>query len=541
MAMATLAGTTPVNGLYALMVGTPVGALVGSSVFMNIGITSAMALATASAVASDPSQSPVSVIITLTLLVGIFQILAGLLKMGRLMRFVSNAVMVGFLTGVSVSIILGQIPDLTGVSTPYKNSVAKAAYVLANWQSIQVQSLLIGLLTIAVILLFNRTRLRNFAMLLGMVIASLAVLVLGWSMVSTVGYIPSGLPTPKLPDLSGIPPLIIPAISLAIIGLVQAAGVSKGYPNPDGVYPDASRDFAGQGAANVAASLFQGMPVGGSISTTALNRSSGAQTRWANVFSGAVIALAVLLFSRAVGYVATPAMAGLLIVAGYQSVKIGEIEDVWQTSWNSRLVGGVTFVATLLLPVQYAVLLGVVLSGIVYVISASSEVRLTEVVPQPGGLYREQPPPAVLPGESVTILVVYGSVFFAGADKVQNLFPSADGVKRAVVILRLREHTQISSTFIKVLERYEAQLHAGGGKLILAGIGEHVKEQLDRTKTTDQLLGAEDIFLATSVLGESTLAALNAAEAWLEESKPAGETGGARTQSQAGGNPEEKP
>jgi SulP family sulfate permease len=114
MAMATLAGTTPVNGLYALMVGTPVGALVGSSVFMNIGITSAMALATASAVASDPSQSPVSVIITLTLLVGIFQILAGLLKMGRLMRFVSNAVMVGFLTGVSVSIILGQIPDLTG-------------------------------------------------------------------------------------------------------------------------------------------------------------------------------------------------------------------------------------------------------------------------------------------------------------------------------------------------------------------------------------------------------------------------------------------
>ena len=541
MAMATLAGTTPVNGLYALMVGTPVGALVGSSVFMNIGITSAMALATASAVASDPSQSPVTVIITLTLLVGIFQILAGLLKMGRLMRFVSNAVMVGFLTGVSVSIILGQIPDLTGVSTPYKNSVAKAAYVLANWQSIQVQSLLIGLLTIALIIFFDRTRLRNFAMLLGMVIASLAVLVLGWSMVSTVGYIPSGLPTPKLPDLSGIPPLIIPAISLAIIGLVQAAGVSKGYPNPDGAYPDASRDFAGQGAANVAASLFQGMPVGGSISTTALNRSSGAQTRWANVFSGAVIALAVLLFSRAVGYVATPAMAGLLIVAGYQSVKIGEIEDVWQTSWNSRLVGGVTFVATLLLPVQYAVFLGVVLSGVVYVISASSEVRLTEVVPQPGGLYREQPPPAVLPGESVTILVVYGSVFFAGADKVQNLLPSADGVKRAVVILRLREHTQISSTFIKVLERYEAQLHAGGGKLILAGIGEHVKEQLDRTQKTDTLLGAEDIFLATSVLGESTLAALNAAQAWLEESKPAGETGEARTQSQAGGNPEEKP
>ena len=76
-----------------------------------------------------------------------------------------------------------------------------------------------------------------------------------------------------------------------------------------------------------------------------------------------------------------------------------------------------------------------------------------------------------------------------------------------MVILRLREHTQISSTFIKVLERYEAQLHAGGGKLILAGIGEHVKEQLDRTQTTDELLGVEDIFLATPVMGKSSLAA----------------------------------
>ena len=123
-------------------------------------------------------------------------------------------------------------------------------------------------------------------------------------------------------------------------------------------------------------------------------------------------------------------MAGLLIVAGYQSVKVGEIEDVWQTSWNSRLVGGVTLVQGYCCPVQYAVSWGWSFFGVVYVISASSEVRLTEVVPQPGGLYREQPPPAVVPGESVTILVVYGAACSSPRRVgVQTFLPSANRVK----------------------------------------------------------------------------------------------------------------
>jgi SulP family sulfate permease len=113
--------------------------------------------------------------------------------------------------------------------------------------------------------------------------------------------------------------LILPAISIAIVALVQGAGVSKSYANPDGRYPDVSRDFVGTGVANVAASLFQGMPMGGSVGSTALNVNAGAKTRWANVFSGLVVAVVVVLFSRAVSFVVMPAMAALLIVSGVQS------------------------------------------------------------------------------------------------------------------------------------------------------------------------------------------------------------------------------
>jgi len=100
--------------------------------------------------------------------------------------------------------------------------------------------------------------------------------------------------------------LIIPALSLAVVGLIQGAGVSKSYPNPDGRYPDISRDFFGQGVANVATSFFQGMPLGGSVGTSALNVSAGARSRWANIFSGLFIVLVVRLFAQAATYFMPP-------------------------------------------------------------------------------------------------------------------------------------------------------------------------------------------------------------------------------------------
>jgi SulP family sulfate permease len=522
MASAILAGVNPVFGLYALMVGTPVGALLTSSNFMLICTTSAMALTAGSALAdlSGPSQN--QALFTLTLLVGLFMMAAGLLRLGRLMRFVSNAVMVGFLTGVSVLVVLSQLGDFTGYGSEYSNKVAQSVDLLLHPAQVQAQTLAIGLLTVLLILVFDRTRLRNFSMLLAMVLASLAVIVLGWQDVQQVGdvaVIPSGLPLPGLPTLSLVPELLAPALSIMIIGLVQGAGVSKAYPNPDGNYPDMSRDFFGQGAANAVAGFFHGMPIGGSVSSTALNVSAGAKSRWAGVFSGLVIVIVVLLFSGAVSLVAMPAMAALLIMAGIQSIKVEEVRDVWDVGWGPRIVMAVTFATTLILPVQYAVFAGVILSVLAYLISSSQDVQLFERVPQPDRTYREQPAPTELPSNAVTVLDIRGSVFFAAAYRLEEMLPSAGEAERPVVILRLRQSRQISSTFVNVLEFYDSQLKAQRGKLLLSGVGPRVKEQLDLTETTQDVLGEEAIFLATDIIGESTQAAIEAAQAWLEKTE----------------------
>lgn len=522
MASAVLAGTNPVYGLYGIMVGKPVGALLTSSQFLTLAVTSAMALTVGSSLEGYSGEEQIKALFTLTMLVGVFQVIAGVLKLGRLMRYVSNAVMIGFLTGVSVLVVLSQLGDFSGYSSEYSNKVAQTIDLLLHPLDVQWQTLAIGVLTIVLIFLFDRTRLSKFSMLIALVISSVAVVLLGWVDVTQVGdiaEIPSGLPRPVLPELSMIPGLIAPAISIAIIGLVQGAGISKSYPNPDGSQPDVSRDFSGQGTANIAAGFFQGMPLGGSVSSTALNVSAGARSRWANVFSGVVIVAVVLLFSQAVSLVAMPAMSALLIVAGIQSIKRAEIMDVWDVGNLPRFVMICTLIATLMIPVQYAVFLGVVLSVMGYLASSAHDVRLVEMVPLSGGKYQEKPAPEQLPSNESTLLQVYGSLYFAAVEQLEQQLPTAEESERPVAILRLHGQQEIASTFINLIEAYASEISAQGGNLILSGVSPRIKEQLDVTETTEEFLGEDNIFIASDIIGESTEQALEAAQAWLQTSR----------------------
>jgi SulP family sulfate permease len=209
-----------------------------------------------------------------------------------------------------------------------------------------------------------------------------------------------------------------------------------------------------------------------------------------------------------------PAMAALLILAGIQSLKVAEVVDIWQVEVRPRMIMLVTFICTLAMPVQYAVFVGVVLSGLAYLLTSAYQVRLVELVPE-GGNYREKPAPTQLPDKAITILQAYGSLFYAAIDRLEKKLPSARNAERPVVILRMRQHDEIGSTFIVLIERYETQLKAAGGKLILAGVNPKVVKQLKATETSQDILGDEDVFMATKVVRQSLDEAIVAAQAWL--------------------------
>ena len=215
-----------------------------------------------------------------------------------------------------------------------------------------------------------------------------------------------------------------------------------------------------------------------------------------------------------------PAMAGLLIVAGFQSIKSERIQDIWATGWGPRTIMAVTLVLTLVIPLQQAVFLGVLLSILVhFFITSSHEVRMVLLTPNADGTVTEGAVPTELPGNAVTLLEIFGNMTVAGAETLEAQLPPVKQAERAVVILRLRAQDGVGSSFIAVVERYSQQLKAHGGKLILAGIRPKIKGQLDRTGTTVEILGAENVYEATTTIGASTRAAYAAAQRWLEETQ----------------------
>jgi sulfate permease, SulP family len=526
MAHALLATVNPVFGIYTLMVAVPIGAIFSSSVFMNVSTTGALSVAAGAGLAGMPASQKLEALAVLVLLVGVIQLLAGLFKLGFLIRFVSNAVMTGFLNGVAVLIILGQLGDLTGFRSVFSNNVVRSLDLLLHFGQISVPTTIIGVLTLALIVLLLYTPLRKFAFIIAIVVSTvlLALLTLpalataaNFGTVQTVGEvatIPRSLPQLALPRPSLILPMLLPAFAVAIIGLIQGAGVSQGTPNPDGKYPNVSRDFLGQGVANIATSVVGGIPAGGSISGTALLMGAGAKSRWANIFGGLFVAVVVLLAAPLVERVPMPALAALLIVAGFQGLRVQQAVITWNTSKVAAVVMIITFIATLLVPLQFAVLLGMALSIVLYVFRQSNKVVVTQWVLQPNGFPLEQPAPKQAPSDQLTLLHVYGSLFFAAAKSVEEMLPAVDDTSHAVVAISLRGQGEIGSTFMTVLQRYAEALQAHDSKLMLIGVDAAARDQLAKTGVL-KLICEENVFLATPQLGDAMNRAVAVAQAWL--------------------------
>jgi SulP family sulfate permease len=516
MANGALLGVSPVHGLYAAVAGPAVGGGLVSTQLMMISTMSAASLSAAQALGDLQDQARLDSLFAMVMLIGVMQLAAGLLRLGQLVRFVSYSVTSGFLTGVALLLILNQLPIVTGRDAP--GGIPGAIQLMLDPSSVHLPSLALAALTALLAIVLPRTRISRLGRLVALLVPSVIALLFGFDDVSFVrdsGAIAGGVPLPRLPPLSAFSPAVITgAAAVSIIILVQSAGVSQSVPNVDGSSRSLSRDFVAVGAANMVSGLFRGLPIGGSLSSTALNLLYGAQSRWASIFAGVFMAVIVLFLSSAVGFITMPALGALLILAGASSIKLRDIRLIVQTGWPSWLAGGSTLIAMLFLPVQAAVGFGVVLSAFLSVTRASTDISVVELKEREDGKIEERYPPRRLPSEKVTVLDVYGPLFYAGARTLERLLPSPAGTSRPVVVLRLRSLRATGATLLDVLSSYSDALTSKGGRLYLAGVRPEVRNQIVRTRRLD-LRGPVTILEATPLLGESTRAAVAEAEAWL--------------------------
>lgn len=520
MAFAIIAGVSPVYGLYTAIVSTIVGALTSSSVYMTIAPTNALALFVGTTVIRFDESSRLERMVVLTLVAGGFQLVAGLLRLGDTTRFVSNAVMTGFLSGAGVLIILGQLHHLTGYEgESHGRLLAKTWDWLLHLDQSDLQTTLIGVSATVMIFALHHTRFKSIATLSALILSWIFIQLAGWDGVAVVrdmAAVSAGLPQPSLPDLRYVPELWTAALAIAVLSLVQSAGLSRNVPQPDGRLPDISRDFTGQGLANIVGSFFFNMPSGGSLSRTAVNISAGARSRMANVWAGVFVALILLVFGRWIEEVALAVLAGHLIVASMSLISLKQIRLVWEIGWAAQVAMGATFLAALLLPLEYSIYIGVVLSLGLYLYTSSNNLEIKQLIPLEGGQFRAAAVPGKLPDHDLMVLNVEGNLYFAAVNTLEHLLPAVGNAQKAVVIIRLRGNKYLGSTGLRLLERYAEQLEAQGGLLILCGVCEPVAGQLQRTGKMERF-GRENVFLQGDVLLESTRAAVARARAWLAQ------------------------
>ena len=521
LASGLLAGVNPLAGLYGYLYGMVGATLFTSTAFMAVQGTGAMAIVVADVDLSsrtDPAKS----LFTLSIVTGVVMIMAGVLHFGSFLRFVSNSVMTGFITAVGINIVLGQLDNFTGYEADGDNRVTRAFDLLFNLGNIDIPTITIGAVTVVLIVLLQRTKLGALGMVVAIAAASALAAVFAAfdrnvALVGDIADVPGTLPFITLPVFAEVPSLLIPAASLAFVGLVQGAGVAAAMPNEDGSPSDEAADFIGQGAGNVVAGLFQGMPVGGSMSASSLTAAAGAKSRTSLLFAGATMVVVILLFSTVVELIAMPALAGLLMVVGVGTIKPSQVMAVAKTGTVPLTVMTTTFVLTLIIPLQYAVLVGVGTSVVLFVINQSTRLVTKRLIIHADGGVQEVDPPDVVPAHEVVVLQPYGAIFFASVPELLEQMPTvAETSRRSVVILRMRGADDAGSTMIEMLDSYAGELQAVDSKLMVVTDNQRVIRQLRVTGITG-LIGQENIYEGTVFVGEASRRAYADALDWIAE------------------------
>lgn len=518
MGFAIIAGISPLYGLYTAVVATLVGTIVGSSTYVTVAPTNTLALVAGSALLQYTGAGKIEALFVLTFLVGVFQLAFGILRLGRLTRFVSNAVLTGFISGAGILIILGQLEHLTGYHAHGSRMLTRFVDLLTHLTRSDPQTTIVGIGAVAIIYGLHHTRYRSIATLVAILVTSVFITVAGWDQVALVrdmSSIPSGLPALNVPDLGYVPGLLSVAFAIAVLASVQSAALTNSIQEPDGSTPDLNRDLSAQGLGNLAGAFFQSMPSCGSLSRTAVNISAGAKTKLANLFAALLIAIILVGFGDVIEKVTLAALAGHLVVAASRLINVEALRLVWTVGWMGRSAMLLTLVSTLVLPLEYSIYLGVLLSLSFYVYTSASAVRIRQLTPTGNGHFRESDVPRTLPDHQVTLITVEGHLFFAAVKKLEELLPSPKGAAQPVVILRLRNNPYLGSTGIRFLEQYAEQLARQGGTLVLSGVGDSVKRQLEHTGALE-ILGRDKVFYANEVYFAATESALQYAGSWLQ-------------------------
>jgi SulP family sulfate permease len=507
VAFATLAGLPPEYGLYCAMVPTLVAALFGSSLHAIAGPTnpvSLMVFAVLSPIAIPFTPHYVALALTLALMSGVIMLALGLLGFGSLVNFMSRSVVVGFTAAVGVFIFLNQLGNFLGIATPPSTFHAMVADTLGHLDQTRPWVAAVAGATVVVGAVSPRVLPRVPPMLAAMVLGSVAAYFLNQALgvertgLTTLGPLPGALPPVSVPDLSAatLQSLAPGALAVALVSLTQALSITHAIALKSGQRLDNNREFIAQGLANVSAAFFSGFPTSASANRCGINYDAGAKTPMSAIFAALFLVLALLAVAPLVAYLPFAVVAGLLFLVAWNLIDLPRIRKILATSRSESAVLAVTFFATLVLDLEFAILVGVLVSLVVY-LNRTSHPILRSLVPDPRHTERKmtEVEDGLQECPQLKILRVEGSIYFGAVGHVERhldaLREQSPGQKH--LLLMSKSINTVDMAGAELLVEEARRRRALGGQLYFYSLRKPVEELLDRGGYMAEI-GREHVF-----------------------------------------------
>jgi SulP family sulfate permease len=377
VAFAMIAGMPPQYGFYTAMLTPVIAALFGSSYHLVSGPTTTSSIVLYAIISKYVNvetdiEAFVSLAILLSFMAGVFKLIMGIARMGKLVNFVSNSVIIGFSAGAGVLIAFKQLNHVFGIKIPQGSSFYHIVkHIVTHISEVNWYAFAVAMVTLVVAIVVKRIKkISRLYMLAAMIVGSFFAIWLGNDLygIETVGHISSSLPPFKIPafNYENMRLLNGGAIVLAILGLVEAAAISRSIALHTQQKLHTNQEFVAQGISNMVSSFFSCYTSSASFSRSGINYQSGAKTPMSAIISSIGLMIVVLFFAKYAAFLPKPAMGGIILLVGYNLIDFKHIKQIIVSSKRELTVFGVTFLGTLFLELDQALIIGVFLSLFFY-------------------------------------------------------------------------------------------------------------------------------------------------------------------------------
>ena len=528
-------GVSPMPVIASVVVGGVVGALFFSSRHHVFGPTSSISLIIAATVAAHatPEFGALPLAVLMALPIGIIQLVAGLVNFGEVTKFISRSVVIAYSTGIGLLLISSQFHNLFGYEVTAGQSFAANLYQAAMHivtGQVSLWAIGLGALTWLIFELVRRLRKTWPEALIGLAVLALVgkvytsgigVANAPFQMIKDEGALHAMLPSFMGLHLGAnewhlLPSLVGTAIAVSILGMLEAASITKSLAAKSGQKIEPNQELIGMGAANIACSLFGAVPGSSSFARSAVNYQSGGATQMSSMFSSAAVLLVLLSITPVFNFIPLAALAAQLIRVGIRMINRKQIRVACRSTRSDAVVFVVTLGSCLLLPLDTAIYVGIGVALALF-LQKTSMPTLVEYGFNDQGQLSELADPTKRTHSQISIIHVEGELFFGAADLFQHeVRRQAEDQNIRVFILRMKNARHLDASTVMALENLHDYLRDTGRHLLISGSNVDVTRVLERSGLLAQM-GRENVFPAEANLTMSTKKALTRASQLLKK------------------------